>query len=182
MGYQYSIMPVRGCDDLIIDRLWKEMEHDNLLDRVFYSGDIRSSREFARFIQNNGILFVIITEHDFVGFFYLTNFRGFAAQMHFCLFSRLQKKIDQVHIDVLDQLGKTTREDGTPLVESVYGITPITNRAAILYLKRAGFKEVVRLPHVCYIKKKDKYVEALLSVYMFNEGAESPRTLEVING
>jgi hypothetical protein len=67
--------------------------------------------------------------------------------------------------EVLSQLKGVLRVDGTPLVKTLVGSTPVNNRSAIIFLKMAGFKVQFTLKEATYIKAEDKYVDNLISTY-----------------
>lgn len=101
-----------------------------------------------------------------VGMFWLNGFQGRTAQMHFCVYSAYHAQAVEIGRAALDWLGELG------WLSSVYGVTPVTHRHVIPYITALGFSIIGRLPGACYIQRKDKYVDANISVYDFGRTDE----------
>ena len=96
-----------------------------------------------------------------VGVFWLNGFTGKTAQMHFCIYPERHAEavdIGRAAMDWLDSLG---------WLKSVVGITPVTHRHVMPYIQALGFQVIGKVPGACYIERRDKYVDAHISVYTF---------------
>ena len=82
--------------------------------------------------------------------FALTNFTGKAAMVHFSMHpdNTPQQSLRYARV-VTDQILNvwSERDDpDAPYLYSLYGLTPVTNRAACAFVKRVGFKQIGTLP------------------------------------
>jgi len=164
----FSIKAINPKNKLAHASLWAALENGDLYKHLFYGGDIDNWIKFHVYMKSGPILYsIMMDESKLVGMFFFTDFIGYNAQFHFCIFKSFQRKFDFIKDQVFAQIKSIKRVDGPPLVKSVYGITPSYNRAAIMYLKRAGFEIKMTLPDACYLGfGKDTWCDGIVSQYI----------------
>ena len=81
--------------------------------------------------------------------FTLDNFTGKSAQVHFSMWPENRPQFS-MHLarTVTDQVlnAWTLQDSDEPYLYSLYGLTPVKNRAACAFVQRVGFKKVCILP------------------------------------
>lgn len=154
----------------------KDYMTDDELDWVF--GSIRSDPVLCKTVFYDGVpadwsarvrewWLVSVTSADDaqVGVFWLNGYQGRAAQIHFAVFEA--HRAEAVHI------GKATMNWLSDLgwLHSVYGMTPATHRHVFPFIEALGFKILGRLPGACWLERKQKYVDGVVSVFDFRRTA-----------
>ena len=110
-------------------------------------------------------MYFVSVDGKLVGEFTLDNFTGKAAQIHFSTHPDLRFK-DAVPLvrDVVDSIFDwTVKGKEEPYLNSLYGITPVTNRAACIFVLKVGFEKQFILPSG--MRDKGKVVDGMVSIY-----------------
>lgn len=110
--------------------------------------------------------FVIIdTKTLFVkGEFMLENFTGRSAQVHFSMHPDNGFK-ESIAIGTWANdtaLATWKHPEGGPYVKSLFGLTPMSNRVACLFIQRCGYKKIGVLPSG--ITDRGEVVDAMISI------------------
>lgn len=93
-------------------------------------------------------------DNDLVAEFMLENFTGNAAQVHFSMAPKLSLgQMLQIGTEVSDLVTKGM---------TLYGLTPVTNRPACLFVLKTGFKKLGILPEG--IRDRGEVVDAMITV------------------
>ena len=103
--------------------------------------------------------------HRLTADFMLENFTGKSAQIHFSMHPDNSFKYSlALGRQITDQMIDDWRILGTDefYLRSIYGLTPESNRAALLYNLRVGFKKVAVLPYG--ILDRGKLVNAVIVI------------------
>ena len=87
-----------------------------------------------------------------VGLFYLTDFEGSTAQIHFCLFEAGRKDRLAIGREVLDWCFKTFE------FQAVVGIVPSINQGAARFARECGGREMGIIPGHCWIARLKRAV------------------------
>jgi len=94
----------------------------------------------------------------------LNNISGLVAQVHFSMHPdyfgpatvRIAKEGCEQHFN-------TAVGGPDYYISTLVGITPVTNRKAICFIRKVGFKQVCELENVLYLPNEDRYVNGCLS-------------------
>jgi hypothetical protein len=104
---------------------------------------------------------------DFVGEFMTADFRGLAAAIHFSthpsLWGRNSIAAAKAAIDWLFSL-TSQKPYSRPYVKTLIGLTPVSNRLAVRFLKKVGFEIKTIIPDSYYLAYDNKYDDAVLSL------------------
>ncbi len=104
---------------------------------------------YRLFHQHAPNMYVVRWGQQIAGEFMLTTFTGRAAQIHFSTHPELhiRQGVPLVRKIVKDLLH--WKEKGNPdryYLDTLYGLTPVMNRAACLYVLKVGFKKMFTMP------------------------------------
>ncbi|WP_029896610.1 hypothetical protein [Desulfohalovibrio reitneri] len=172
MSYRLLLL---GEGDPRLDRelarqLWDMTEDDGLVDTVFYDGNVASAEDFAeRALSGEAAVYAGFAEGRArpAAYAWLTHPEGGAVRVHFCFFrwslrARLAEPLARFFLAFL--LSART-PDGEPRFHAVYGLLPESNRAALAFGKRLGFRPSGYLP--CGARHaRDGRVEGLVLTHL----------------
>jgi hypothetical protein len=97
--------------------------------------------------------------------FMLNNFSGKAAQIHFSLHPQLHTRLGLPMVrHVTESIFDWKAKDGTPYLNSLFGLTPVTNRAACIFVLKVGFKKRFILPGGMW--DRGKAVDAMVTTFI----------------
>jgi len=146
---QIDIMHISRADELadqLIHLFELTVDYD-LLGQVFYEGDVLTQYDFAQAIST-GELFIAVMNGTTVGYAWLNLFFGGSAGVNFCLFPPVWGKqsliIGKDFIREVFAMEDAVR--GGPWRHSLFGLTPSTNKLALRFLRRVGFKDQGVIP------------------------------------
>lgn len=150
-----------------LEYYYNEMKRDGTLQYAFYDG---SAHDFERFLQiafSDKVLFLLIYDKDNihipVAHVHLTDFMGYSAMVHFNILRQHHKNALLIGKDGVTFLFDLKRPDATPLVKCLVGITPHSNRAAVAFVLRLGFKRLGYFDDACYLMYRKKYNNGILT-------------------
>lgn len=132
---------------------------------LWYDGAPSTWAEWLSRIDSWWLACVNSADDHTVGVFWLNGYAGRTAQIHFAIFEENRHEavqIGQATMQWLDELG---------WLHSVYGLTPATHRHVFPFIEAIGFKIVGRVPGACYLQRKQKHVDGVISVYDFRRQA-----------
>lgn len=151
------------------EQYWHRLADDDLNLWAFPEGDIKDFGDFVVDIlqDRSSITFFMydLEDNEVAGHFQLTGWQGLVAHAHFNILRKWHGKealnmCRQAHSWAFE----CKREDGkTPWVETIVGITPVTNRAALLFVKRLGYKTVLTLPHSYWYYTGNEFVDGIVT-------------------
>lgn len=150
-----------------VQTYWQTLAmHDTLkyrlcnLDDPTWADVVNMIRLHGKFMFNAGCY----KTDKIVGDFMLENYTGKAAQIHISLHpENTYKRTLQLSREITDTILNTwTTEDGSPYLETLFGLTPVTNRVACVHALKVGFKKIGILPHG--ILDRGKNVDAMISI------------------
>lgn len=98
----------------------------------------------------------------------LNGFRGLCAEVHFSMHPDYSGE-ESVYIakSGVEQLFQTMKDIKTgEYLTTLYGLTPTSNRLAIKFIKKVGFKILDKLENMFYIESSSTYVNAAVSKLM----------------
>lgn len=153
----YQIKPIVQWDYEAVQEYWQLLYmHDRLKYRLCDVEDPTWADVIEMITHKGKHMYMVGLDDKIVGEFLLENFTGRAAQMHFSVrpglnaaesFALARFTSDQLLESYLDTL---------------FGLTPASNRAALIYNMRAGFKRVGVLHNG--MTDRGKVVDAYLMV------------------
>ena len=145
-------------DELV--QLFVRCVDEDLRDVVFYDGHIKTTNQWLSFIDFQPTLVVKIERPDreLGGFWWLNGFHGKSAMLHFCYFGKDVEAKKEMTMQSLRWMAKKR------VLKSLYGITPKYYRHVLTFMEELGWELRGPVGGACYIAKKDKYVDGIISV------------------
>jgi hypothetical protein len=145
----------------LLTKYWYALKENDLHIPSFYSIELEDDVDFVRFATREDKLFFLICEIKAlpkgkllvpIAHLFLNNINGTSAQLHFGIIERCHalKRSTQIAEAIFTHISQCTTNFGgvtRPLVETFIGMTPLSNRGAVLYVKRLGFKELAVIPN-----------------------------------
>lgn len=122
------------------------------LDRiVFYSGNVRTARDFIFVMKSQNNLPVFVRDKDgYVGFAWLNNLNGNNAMPHFCFFKGRRGELAIEAGKKILQYWFSFPGEGGPLFDVLVGMVPDFNTRAIEFVKKLGAIELGSIPKLAY--------------------------------
>jgi hypothetical protein len=152
-------------DHLTDDQLWalckRTLDDVTLRKTLWYDGAPSDRPSWFDRIRLWWLAVVTGPDDTTVGVFWLNGYAGRTAQIHFAIFEPY--RVEAV------QIGKATMQWLYELgwLHSVYGLTPATHRHVFPFIEAIGFKILGKIPGACWVDRKQKHVDGVLSVYDF---------------
>lgn len=167
---EYTVLPVIITDQISMGNIWDKLLEDDLYKHLYYGGTVQSFMDFNKSFKGSAFFKVVHNESkEIASFVFLDYFQGYTAQFNYAVFKGFRRRLKGLQSNVLNQFGTFKRKDGSPYVRQVFGITPVVNRAATLYLKMAGFVPQFELKDSCDMYYLGGiYCNGLVSSYDFN--------------
>jgi hypothetical protein len=163
------LLPIYHAHVINQDNAWlasayyDALESDHLVEQSFSDGSISSKQDFVSMTDTN-VLIIGTRNGAPASHVNLNGFHGRAAQAHF---SVLRSFHGQVALDMaktmIDALFQLKRQDGTPLIKQLIGITPVTNPLAVRFSQRIGYRKLAILKEA-YPLKDGTLVDAHLTI------------------
>ena len=136
--------------------LYKELARDyfaKLVDSglhtcAFYDGSVVDGESFISLGMNTQVIMYLVADtaddSQICGHFHLNGFQGRMAMIHFSLSPTYRGRNGmEIAKKVIKEIFKLQRASGGPLVTSLVGITPVSNKLACRFIKRLGFNKVM---------------------------------------
>jgi hypothetical protein len=146
---------------------WEQLVVDKLAKVSFYSGTVKTADEFVEFNWDTKQLCFLVhdkTEDRDVAHVFLNSFQGKTAFLHFSVLKsehgRASVKIGK---QVIKQLFRLYKPDGTFAVDCLAGLTPLNNIVGCAFVERVGFRPITVWPGACYIEALDTYIPGLIT-------------------
>jgi len=135
---------------------------------VFSDGQIQSGEEWLLMAKSPGsFLFVVYVGSEVVAVAWLNRVEIRTARFHYCMFYNGWKKGSvEIGTQVLETLMGRKDSNGEYLFDMLTGLTPLSNRLAVRYLKKCNWKIVGELPFGTWNHKKQKSEPAVVSYYI----------------
>jgi len=140
---------------------YAKMDDQGLIEDAFPDGSMTSIAGFMAMCNelSSSVIFARdITTGEVAGHCYLTEQRGLACQVHFAVLKGFHGPIAiTMAKDIARQVFKHSS------LKTLVGLTPVTNRLALRFIDRVGYKVIGIIPYTYYIAKIDEYVDGVLS-------------------
>jgi hypothetical protein len=159
------IRPLLYLDKTQVQLYWQTLYmHDTLRFRLCDVNKPTWSDVLEMIVRMGKNMYHVVVEDEIVCDFMLEGFTGKAAQVHFSMhpnngFKHSLEIAEYVSDQILNHWKAAPDET---YLDTLYGLTPITNRAACIFALKTGFKKIGILP--CGIKDRGKIVDAMLSI------------------
>lgn len=144
-------------------KVFFQLETDGVVETIFFDKTVTTSSEFLDLILDPYV-------HPYFGYLngepcgvcWLNNPIGRGRQIHFAVYKKFWGK-EAVHIgrEATQQILRMKMADGSPYLLSMFGLTRISYRLAIRFMKKIGFREVGILPNA--ITTSDGVEDGLIS-------------------
>lgn len=145
--------------DSQLSEIYHTARRENLLDQVAFDASVNEEcfMLFARRVEVFGTAYD--PEGRPLGFFYLTNFEGSTARIHFCLFEAGHPHRVAAGGRVLNWCFEVFE------FKALIGIIPSINTGAIGYAHKMGGREIARIPGLCWIEKLKRSVSGVQFIF-----------------
>ena len=151
--------------DSYLAQVFRRMVREETVRKVFYDGSITNTMDFIKLFRNpdNEFFFVEQAGRE-TGFFWLNRFRHRSAFINYCFHREFKGQqalaISQACLDFL-----LSRKDahGDHCTDVILGLTPASNRLAVIFLQMNGMTIIGRVPRFLYDASKDATVDGIFS-------------------
>lgn len=149
--------------DSQIMELWHRMEREGTAKRVFYGGTVLSAQDFLAYMKDpENHLWVFVEDGKPVAFFWLNNFEGRTARIHFCAFKAVWgDQARKIGADAL-KLCLEDRDGEGPLLDCLIGYTPAKNRLVRRFIREIGMETVGEVPALLFDAQEEQGVKGLI--------------------
>jgi len=157
---EYNFKHNRDMTEGELGHLFVRCEFEELVGVVFYDGHIKNYNDWVSFVYSQPIVVVKVEDpdHTLMGFWWLNGFYGKTAMLHFCWFGKDLEAKKEMTTASLRWLAKKK------VFRSLYGITPKPYRHVLKFMKELGWELRGPVGGACYIARKDRYVDGIISV------------------
>lgn len=147
----------------VYSALWCKLCNEGKKDVVFYEKDVKSEQDFIKMALNPHVdFFRYLVDDDTAGVFWINGKEGYIGRVHHFWFKKYYRKCIELARIGLEHLFRMKR-DGKPCFKTLYGMTPVSNKLGVRFLKKIGFEVIGTLPDACYIAAQDKTEDGLIS-------------------
>lgn len=138
----YQFQHAAHMSDDEIKSLYDRMEREGLLPAFFYAAQCKSASDFLSYARDIGTwMFRIDRDGETIAFAAMDNFSAESAYLHHCHFRAGWRYTLETAKHTLEWL-----RTACPSVTTLIGVTPKSNRLAIQYAERGGFKILGVIP------------------------------------
>jgi len=148
MTESYLVVPAAGLDSSSVTSYWDGLKRADTLRFRFSDKDKPTAVWASAYSQStpNFYFVVDVSTAVIVAEFALCNFVGKAAQVHFSMSPFQDSKLSTFLADEVTNMILHQWKDVENLEESyldtLFGMTPVDNRVACLFIRKAGFKAI----------------------------------------
>ena len=141
------------CPSLTRDHLtilWNLMESEDKVRWLFYDGKVRDVQDYIDFMTDPAVHAYALYERDWetpLATYFVNNFIGKAAMLHFCYFDAGLSRREALAIDTCNFLLKGHNGG----ISALIGITPLPFRHAWKFALSVGFERKAILPKACHV-------------------------------
>ena len=159
--------------DDAIKGLYRIMDRDRSVRRVWYTGAVKNEDDFLATAKNPNTHMILMTTEEPrpIGIVWLNNVAGKSAQIHFVMFrefwGNLTIEAGKLAVDYF--MGIKDRE-GEPIFDVLMGVTPGKYGMVINYIKEVGVTVIGTIPHLLFNYWTGKAMDGTFS-YICRKGA-----------
>ncbi|EPR44571.1 hypothetical protein dsx2_1530 [Desulfovibrio sp. X2] len=147
-------------------QLWDMLVDDGLVSTVFYEGQVTDAETFCRLMLSPERALYAAWPEDSCrpsAFAWLSDQTGRAVRLHFCFFRHARRHALPLARQFARFLLAVRDERGERVFETIYGLLPESNLAAIRLGRKLGFRTIGVLPGAAYIAAEDRLEGLALS-------------------
>lgn len=151
---------------------WRLVQASGRERSICFDAPPMDARAFARWCRSDDIHPWVVTYQGVpMGLYYLTNRQGKTAHIHFltlpCTTHRTKGRLPVAVAAGLFGLGSTLWERTATsfMLDTLIGITPTCNEAAIKFIRRCGAVECGEVPNLCFFYDEGEHSAALVTVF-----------------
>lgn len=162
---QWNILPLSHCNVDQVQTYWQTLHMYDTLQYRLCDMVSPSWEDVKDMIVRMGQgMYCVFEDNKIVSEFALEHFTGHSAQVHFSMHPDNSAKQNlRIAREVTDDiLALWKRKDDEPFLRSIYGLTPVTNRVACIFVQKVGFKKIGILPGG--ISDRGKVVDAMITI------------------
>jgi|GEM_PF-2215922 len=151
--------------DRFLGQVFRRIVREDILNRLFYDGSVRNTRDFRHFAHNrdNELFFVSIDDNP-VGFFWLNRFRHKSFFINYCFYREFRgNDAERISNICIDHIFAHRDHSGDFMVDALLGLTPADNKLAVRFLLKNGMTVLGRVPGFIYDAIRDKSVDGIFS-------------------
>jgi hypothetical protein len=159
--------------DEVLAGIWNQMVSEQKAQKVFYNGYITSVYDFINFMRTGGVLPVLIVdsqEDELCHIAWISDYGDGHACLHHCSLGKFRRGAAKAILKYYGEFKNT--ETGEFLFDTMVGITPENNEAAVRVARLMGFKLLSpAIPGLCNDVYAGNRVGGIISYYQYNRGA-----------
>ena len=164
--------------DEVLSDVWNQMVAEKRAHKVFYNGYITSVFDFINFLKTGGVLPILIGNNEtkkLCHIAWISDYGGGHACLHHCALGQFKRGAAQTILEYYSQFKDPTT--GCLLFETLIGITPENNEAAIRVAKLMGFKLLSPpVPKLCNDVYTGKQVGGVISYYEYKRNGKGDKS------
>ena len=158
-----SVNQVTEYSDEQLGLMWKHLGAKQLI--VFHEQDIVSVADFLAMARSSSTVFFIVECSDRVAaIMWMNGWEGYAARVHYAFFPEFYGQAVEIARAAVEQIAQMKRIGGAPLVKTMIGLTPATNRLAVRMIEKVGFTRMCEIPHAVWLANEQQSVAGILSI------------------
>lgn len=165
MTVKYNILPYTTSDgiptfkDSDIIALYNQMKEEGTFDLVMHDGSFKRVEDFVAYIKQPDIPFFVMYKDTY------------QTPVAMCWLNRVEKTHTYMHFTGFNASKGNTVEIGKVAMsyvfsmgfDSIMSMIPATNRVAIIYIRKLGFKKLADVPHLLWSEGEQRSVTGVLS-------------------
>jgi hypothetical protein len=145
-----TLKNVAYCPDIELTEVWHELGSKQRI--VFNDQDITSSENFIKLARaRQVIMYLVYVGNERAAVTWLNGFEGYSARIHHCFFRPFYRESVSIARSVIEQLFQVKRLDGSPMVKTLIGLTPVSNRLAVRFARKVGMNVICEIPDACMV-------------------------------
>lgn len=158
--------------DEVLSDVWNQMVSEQRAHKVFYNGYITTVYDFITFLKTGGVLPILIGNNEtktLCHIAWISDYGGGHACLHHCALGQFKRGAAIAGLEYY--LNFKDSDTGLPLFETLIGITPENNVAAIRIARLMGFKLLSpAVPNLCNDVYTGERVGGIISYYEYKHG------------
>lgn len=151
---------------------WRLVQASGRDRTICFDKPAMDGRDFCRWARQDDVHPWIVTYQGTpMGMYYLTNRQGKTAHVHFltlpCGTHRTKDRLPVAVAAGLFGLGQSLWEKTATsfMLDTLIGVTPVCNEAAVKYIRRLGAVEYGEVPNMCFFHDEGEHSAGLVTVF-----------------
>ena len=166
--YKYILVPIYSVEPEKVEEYWRDVKDNGLLKYRLpdvLNPTVKSAMDMVVRMYRSCFA-VLSSEKKMVGECTLENFQGQCAMVHFSMHPSQRGKAVQVAKEAAEQLFllKRSTDPDVPYVSSLIGLTPVSNKLAVRFIKAVGYKPIAVLKKAYWLSYKNAFDDGLMTI------------------